>query len=242
MLTATDFAVRHGSAHIGPVSATFGTGVSVLLGPNGAGKSTLLEAWGTLTPHHDGEIAVGGTPVADVGARRTALRSLGMLSQGDDLIDEFRVEAMLRYAGWLSGLDGAVLRDRTAATLERWSLNELRRSRIRRLSGGQRQRVRIACALVHEPEILLLDEPTVALDPQRRAEFRETLGQLAEDHVVVLTTHLISDIIETGATQIVVLDAGAVRFRGTPAELSGGAVTAANLERGYLARVSGGAA
>ena len=185
-----------------------------LLGPNGAGKSTLMKLLVAALLPTTGSILVDGQPLTRV--ERQLKARLGYLPQDFGLFDELTVEQFLDYMAALKGLRGsrAVIRQ----VIRSVNLEEKARAKIRTLSGGQRQRVGIAQALLGDPELLILDEPTVGLDPEERIHFRNLFSQAAQDRLVLLSNHIIEDI-QTVCGQLVVINRGQVLFSGTPEAL-----------------------
>ena len=185
-----------------------------LLGPNGAGKSTLMKLLVAALLPTTGSILVDGQPLTRV--ERQLKARLGYLPQDFGLFDELTVEQFLDYMAALTGLRGprAVIRQ----VIRSVNLEEKARAKIRTLSGGQRQRVGIAQALLGDPELLILDEPTVGLDPEERIHFRNLFSQTAQDRLVLLSTHIIEDI-QSVCGQLVVINRGQVLFSGTPEAL-----------------------
>ena len=161
-----------------------------------------------------GSILVDGQPLTRV--ERQLKARLGYLPQDFGLFDELTVEQFLDYMAALKGLRGprAVIRQ----VIRSVNLEEKARAKIRTLSGGQRQRVGIAQALLGDPELLILDEPTVGLDPEERIHFRNLFSQAAQDRLVLLSTHIIEDI-QSVCGQLVVINRGQVPFSGTPEAL-----------------------
>ena len=185
-----------------------------LLGPNGAGKSTLMKLLVAALLPTTGSILVNGQPLPRV--ERQLKARLGYLPQDFGLFDELTVEQFLDYMAALKGLRDprAVIRQ----VIRSVNLEEKARAKIRTLSGGQRQRVGIAQALLGDPELLILDEPTVGLDPEERIHFRNLFSQTAQNRLVLLSTHIIEDI-QSVCGQLVVIDQGQVLFSGTPEAL-----------------------
>jgi ABC-2 type transport system ATP-binding protein len=179
-----------------------------LLGPNGAGKSTTIAMLAGLIAPDSGTVRINDRPLgtgADPGKR-----SLGLVPQEIALFEELPARANLALFGALYGLTGKALAARSAAVLELTSLTERAADPPREFSGGMKRRLNIACALLHEPEILLLDEPTVGVDPQSRNAIFETLATLADaGHTLVYTTHYMEEA-ERLADRIVVIDHGKV--------------------------------
>lgn len=197
---------------------TLAPGVVGLLGPNGAGKTTLLRTMATVLPPREGTVTVDGTVVDGERVARRVRRKIGYLPQEFGYDAGMRVVDFVRYAAWMRGVP-AEERDRaTNRALVEVDLVAYRRTRMRKLSGGARQRAGIAWAIVGRPPVVLLDEPTVGLDPRQRLQFRKVVAGL-HGSVVVLSTHLIDDI-DAICDRVVVLQGGALRFAGTTGELA----------------------
>lgn len=198
------------------VSFSAGPGITCLVGNNGSGKSTVLRAAATLIPVH-GTIRIGGHRTSTVVGVTAARRRLGYLSAEGGGAPQHTVEEAVTYAAWLQrvprGRRTASVRD----AISRVGLTSRRGERLGALSTGLRQRARLAQVLVHEPEVLLLDEPTSAVDPEHRTVVREILGALGADRTVLLSTHLGEDV-EHAADQVVVLGDGSVRWSGSSAD------------------------
>ena len=198
------------------LSATLTPGVYGLLGANGAGKTTLMRmVCGVLRPT-SGEVCYDGAPVERMGDAYRAL--LGYLPQDFGYYPEFTALDFMEYMAALKGLGRRAARDRSLALLERVGLAGEERRRIRTFSGGMRQRLGIAQAVLNDPEVLVLDEPTAGLDPKERVRFRNLIASFAQDKIVLLSTHIVSDV-EHIADEILVMRAGAVVLAGPPAEL-----------------------
>ncbi|ATE60799.1 ABC transporter ATP-binding protein [Thauera sinica] len=201
-----------------------------LLGPNGAGKSTMFQLLTGLFNADAGEIRVcghdiGRSPVA-------ALASIGVVFQQTTLDMDLSVEANLRFHTRLHGIAGREAGTRIAAALARLGLAERMHEPVRALSGGNRRKVELARAQLHRPSVLLMDEPTVGLDPASRRQLLDEVLALRRDGVAVLwATHLVEEAEE--ADRVVVLDAGKVLAEGTPASLVA-AAGAASLAEAFL--------
>ena len=185
-----------------------------LLGPNGAGKSTLMKLLVAALLPTSGAIRVDGQPLAET--ERLLKSKLGYLPQDFGLFDELTVAEFLDYMAALKGLRHP--QRATAEAVRAVHLEAQSRVKIRTLSGGQRQRVGIAQALLGDPPLLILDEPTVGLDPEERIHFRNLFSRAARDRLVLLSTHIIEDV-QSVCDQIVVIHRGGVRFAGTPEAL-----------------------
>lgn len=183
-----------------------------LLGPNGAGKSTLMQLLVAGLLPTGGEILLDGAPLQK--QERALKRQLGYLPQRFGLYEELTVEQFLDYMAALKQCDGASLQQVMAQT----GLWEQRRTRIGALSGGQRQRVGVAQALLGDPQLLILDEPTVGLDPEERIRFRDLFAQQAAGKIVLLSTHIIEDV-QSICNRLVVLHRGRILFDGAPWQL-----------------------
>ena len=182
-----------------------------LLGPNGAGKSTLMKLLTAALLPTQGSIFVDARPLAK---SEGALKAqLGYLPQDFGLYEELTVTQFLDYMAALKGIRAPKAEIRRV--LSDTNLTPQRRARIRTLSGGQRQRVGIAQALLGSPQLLILDEPTVGLDPEERIRFRNFFSQTAQDKLVLLSTHIIEDV-QSVCNQIVVIHHGRILFTGTP--------------------------
>jgi ABC-2 type transport system ATP-binding protein len=194
-------------------------GITGLLGPNGAGKTTLIRILATLLAPSAGEVRVNGWRAADAGDRVEIRRRLGYLPQDLGLYPRFTVFEFVDYLAILKELDDVADRHRRVrGALEAVELADVAGRKIRTLSGGMRRRVGIAQAIVADPELLLLDEPTTGLDPEQRMRFRQLIAGLGRQRTVVLSTHLVEDVAAV-CTQVVVLWQGQIRFKGTPTEL-----------------------
>src|SRR5271155_1468961 len=179
-----------------------------LLGPNGAGKSTTISMLAGLMRPDGGSIHIDGIALG-TGADPTK-RRLGLVTQEIALIDELSARMNLEFFGGLYGLKGRLLAARIAAALELTSLGDRARDAPKEFSGGMRRRLNIACALLHEPQILLLDEPTVGVDPQSRNAIFETIEVLAgEGRTLIYTTHYMEEV-ERLCDRIVIIDHGKV--------------------------------
>jgi ABC-2 type transport system ATP-binding protein len=195
-------------------------GITGLLGPNGAGKTTLLSILATVNEPDAGRVSAFGLDPGHAAERVEIRRRLGYLPQELGYHRHFTVAAFLDYVAILKEITDRRRRaEEVAKVLAAVSLEDRARSRIRALSGGMRQRLGIAQALLGQPDLLILDEPTAGLDPEQRLRFRELLSGLPGDPVTVLSTHQADDIAAI-CPHVVVLLKGQVHFAGTPAELA----------------------
>jgi ABC-2 type transport system ATP-binding protein len=221
------------------VTMAAGPGVFGLLGPNGAGKTTLLRMMATVIPPSSGRILLLGCDPAAYGPRRQIRRRLGYVPQSLGFYPGFTVVDFVEYFALLKEMPPARVSRAVAAAVERVGLGDHAKAKLRTLSGGMLRRVGIAQAIVNEPDLLLLDEPTAGLDPEQRVAFRALLRDLGRRATVVVSTHLVEDV-GAACTEVALMDRGKVVFRGTPDELvaRGAETTAAGdapLERGYSA-------
>jgi ABC-2 type transport system ATP-binding protein len=221
------------------IELEIGPGVFGLLGPNGAGKTTLLRTLATILRAKSGTLRLLGYDPADDRQRRELRRRLGYLPQSLGYYPNFTVFEFVEYFALLKEMPPAEVPRAVAAAVERVGLADRAKAKLRTLSGGMLRRVGIAQAIVNDPELLLLDEPTAGLDPEQRMAFRALLRVFGQRATVVVSTHLVEDV-GTACSQVALMDQGKVVFTGTPSELTalGEGTTAvgdAPLERGYSA-------
>ncbi len=227
------------------VNLQVGRGVFGLLGPNGAGKTSLLRMMATVLQPSSGSLQLLGRDPANYGQRREIRRRLGYLPQNLGYYPEFTVVEFVEYFALLKEMPPARIPAAVAAAVERVELGERAKSKLRTLSGGMLRRVGIAQAIVNDPELLLLDEPTAGLDPEQRVQFRAVLREFGETATVIVSTHLVEDV-GAACTEVALMDRGVIAFRGTPEELRargvGHSLGDAPLERGYSAVLAEGRA
>jgi ABC-type multidrug transport system ATPase subunit len=221
------------------VTLEAGSGVLGLLGPNGAGKTTLMRMMATVLPPSSGRLRLLDRDPGGYRPRREIRRRLGYLPQNVGYYPGFTVAEFVEYFALLKEVPPGRVPRAAAAAIERVDLGGKAKAKLRTLSGGMLRRAGVAQAIVNEPELLLLDEPTAGLDPEQRVAFRALLRDLGERAAVIVSTHLVEDV-GAACGQAVVMDAGRIVFRGTPDELTAraegaGAVGDAPLERGYSA-------
>ena len=220
------------------VSLRAGPGVLGLLGPNGAGKTSLLRMLATVLPPSSGGIRLLDRDPKSARQRREIRRRLGYLPQALGFYPAFTVVEFVEYFALLKEVPPGRVNESVTAAVERVDLGAKAKARLRTLSGGMLRRVGIAQAIVNDPELLLLDEPTAGLDPEQRVGFRALLRELGQTASVVVSTHLVEDV-GAACSEVALMDAGRIVFRGTPAELTvrgeGHGVGDAPLERGYSA-------
>jgi ABC-2 type transport system ATP-binding protein len=201
---------------VSDLSLEIGTGVLGLLGPNGAGKSTLMRILATVTKATTGLVKWDGV---DIATSPNPLRKvLGYLPQDFGTYPNLNAVEFLSYLATARGLSGRSASRRIDELLELVNLSGARKRPLGSLSGGMKQRVGIAQALLNDPRLLIVDEPTAGLDPEERVRFRSLLAELAGDRIVILSSHIVSDI-EATATSIAVMNKGRLRFKGVPEDL-----------------------
>ncbi len=208
---------RRGTVALDGVDLEIGTGLFGLLGPNGAGKSTLMRILCTLLVPTSGTVAVGGHDV--VRERRAVRQLIGYLPQEFGAWRLHRVQEVLDTLAFLSGLrDTGARHKRVREVLEAVGLDQVADRKVKKLSGGMVRRLGVAQALVHDPRFLVVDEPTVGLDPEERLRFRQLMARLGRERVIVLSTHIVADL-GSGCSDLALIDRGQVVFRGSPARL-----------------------
>jgi ABC-2 type transport system ATP-binding protein len=212
------------------------TGVHGLLGPNGAGKTTLVRALATVLRPAGGRLHLLGEPVNGRVDLRRVRRRIGYLPQEFGFYRRFTVREFVEYLAWLKEVPAKDVPGAVQRAIERVGLTDRADHRMKTLSGGMVRRVGIAQAIVNDPRILLLDEPTAGLDPEQRMQFRALLRELAADTCVVVSTHLVEDVV-AACTDVLLIDSGQLVFEGIPADLeaAGGERGAGDspAERGY---------
>jgi len=217
------------------IELEIGPGVFGLLGPNGAGKTTLLRTLATILRAKSGTLRLLGYDPADDRQRRELRRRLGYLPQSLGYYPNFTVFEFVEYFALLKEMPAREVRPAVARAIERVDLEERARARLKTLSGGMLRRVGIAQAIVNDPALLLLDEPTAGLDPEQRVAFRGLLREIGTRSTVIVSTHLVEDV-AAACGEVGLLDRGRLVFRGTPAELmqrGEGGIGDSPLERGY---------
>jgi ABC-2 type transport system ATP-binding protein len=191
-------------------------GVVGLLGPNGAGKSTLMRILATITKPTTGRVLWNGT---DISRSPDTLRAtLGYLPQDFGVYPNLNAVEFLTYMAAIKGLDGKAARRRIDDLLQLLNLTDARTRRLGGYSGGMKQRVGIAQALLNDPQLLIVDEPTAGLDPEERARFRNLLSELSGERIVILSTHIVSDV-EATATTIALMRNGQLQRHAAPETL-----------------------
>jgi ABC-type multidrug transport system ATPase subunit len=200
------------------VSLRVGPGMLGLVGPNGAGKTTLMRIVATLLEQTEGRATWNGHDTRDEG--EAIRRMLGYLPQDFGLYPELSARKFLRYIAAMKGIPAELASRRVDQLIEIVNLEQVADRKLSGYSGGMKQRVGIAQALLNDPELLIVDEPTAGLDPEERVRFRTLLSSLTADRLIVLSTHIITDV-EAVATRLVLLKEGRVQSDTTPEKLMG---------------------
>ena len=205
------------------VSFELTEGVTGLLGANGAGKTTLMRMMSGILSPTGGEIRADGIPAFSESYRAM----LGYLPQDFGYYPEFTAREFVEYMAALKGIEKRKARKKTEELLELVGLSDVAKKKIKTFSGGMKQRVGIAQALLNDPKILILDEPTAGLDPKERVRFRTLIEELGKDSIVLLSTHIVSDI-EHIADRLIMMREGCIVWKGSQNEIS------CDLEEFYL--------
>lgn len=210
---------RYGSKiAVDRLECTLKPGVYGLLGANGAGKTTLMRMICTVQRPTSGQILYNGRPIEEMGEEYRC--ELGYLPQNFGYYPEFTALKFLLYMASLKGLGKTAAMNKSLELLELTGLLEVKDKRLRTFSGGMRQRAGIAQAMLSDPRILILDEPTSGLDPKERVKFRNLISSFSKDKIVLLSTHIVSDI-EYIAGEILVMKNGSLVHRGSPGQITG---------------------
>ncbi|HEY4389595.1 MAG TPA: ABC transporter ATP-binding protein, partial [Ktedonobacteraceae bacterium] len=214
--------IYRGGVHaLNDVNLTIPHGMFGLLGPNGAGKTTLMRLLAGILRSSSGTIHVGEYDAATEHGRGAIKQLLGYLPQELGLYPDLSAREFLDYIGILKGLqDRKSRQQRVSHLLETVALSDVAHRKLKTFSGGMKRRVGIAQALLGEPQLLIVDEPTAGLDPEERIRFRNLLTTLAGDRTVLLSTHIVEDIAQT-CQNLAVMRSGQVTFQGTTAQLIG---------------------
>jgi ABC-type multidrug transport system ATPase subunit len=207
---------RRGILALRSFSVQLKPGVLGLLGPNGAGKTTLMSILATITKATEGRVLWNGV---DIARNPDALRSvLGYLPQDFGVYPNLNAVEFLEYLAAVKGLDGPTAKRRIEELLQLVNLTEARKRPLGGFSGGMKQRVGIAQALLNDPQLLIVDEPTAGLDPEERVRFRNLLSDLSGERIVILSTHIVSDV-EAAATDIALIEKGRLVAHASPEAL-----------------------
>ena len=197
------------------VSLTISQGMFGLLGPNGAGKTTLMKVLTTLLKKTDGEVKICGIPIEN---SRQIRNMTGYLPQDFSMYGNMSAYEALDYLAVLSGMSKAERKIKVPEMLEKVNLSEKQKTKVKSMSGGMKRRLGIAQAIIHDPKVIIVDEPTAGLDPEERVRFRNLLCEIAKDRIVLLSTHIVGDI-EATCENIAVLNQGKLCFNGKLTEL-----------------------
>ena len=195
---------------------TFNEGIYGILGANGAGKSTLMNLITDNVKRDGGEILYNGTDVLKLGNEFRSL--LGYMPQQQGLYESMTAETFLTYMARLKRIPGRNIKDEITRVLALTNLSDVRHAKIYSFSGGMKQRVLLAQAMLGEPKVLILDEPTAGLDPKERVRLRNYIFELSKNRIVLLATHIVSDI-EAIAGDIILMKEGKIMMTGSPKEL-----------------------
>jgi len=215
---------EHLTRHFGSFAAVAGVSFSVpegeivgILGPNGAGKTTCIRMITGFLPPTSGRVTLGGEDL--FGDKDVALRrQIGYLPENVALYPELRVDEYLIWRGRIEGMDRASIRERLPKVLESCLLTDVRKQIIGTLSKGYRQRVGLAGAILHDPKVLVLDEPTVGLDPKQIVAIRELIRELGKRHTLLLSTHILPEV-ELLCQRVLIIDRGRIVAEGSPESL-----------------------
>lgn len=197
------------------VNLTIEKGMFGLLGRNGAGKTTLMKVLATLLPKSEGEVTICGVPIEQASKIRMMT---GYLPQEFSMYPNMTVYESMDYLGVLSGLSKTERKERIPGLLLKVNLQNDLRKKVKVLSGGMKRRLGIAQAILHNPKVLIVDEPTAGLDPEERVRFRNLLCEVAEERIVILSTHIVGDI-EATCEQAAVLNEGEIIYNGSVSDL-----------------------
>ena len=219
-LTGITKVYRSGARALNGIDLHIGPGTFGLLGANGAGKTTLMRIVAGIVQPTSGTVCVAGRDMATAEERTWVQRRLGYLPQELGLYPDLSAREFIDYIAILKGMvDRRARHDRVEELLNLVGLTDVASARLKTFSGGMKRRVGIAQALLNHPRLLIADEPTAGLDPEERLHFRHLLMRLETDRTVVLSTHIVEDIVQT-CTNLVVLGEGRVLFQGSTAELA----------------------
>ncbi len=220
-ITLSGLRKRYGSTDaVAGLSLRIGPGVTGLLGPNGAGKTTLMRMLATVLAPTDGRLRLLGLDPDDLEQRTEIRRRLGYMPQEPGFHRHFTAFEFVDYVAILKEMTDARARhDEVRRVLREVGLDDVSGRRIRKLSGGMRRRIALAQALLGDPQLLVLDEPTASLDPAQRMRFREIASGLGQERIVLVSTHQTEDVAAL-CQRVIVMRAGDAVFDGTPAQLS----------------------
>jgi len=222
MIRVDNVSKRYGSTlAVDSVSFEIGAGEIVgFLGPNGAGKSTLLKMMSTWLPPTSGSISIDGHDVAK--EPLAVRRSLGYLPEHNALYEGMRVDRFLDFMGKARGLRGALLKERIEWAVDKCSLQDVIGKRVSECSKGFRQRIGVGSALLHNPPVILLDEPTHGLDPLQVVAFREFLQSLSEGRAILFSSHILAEVVAI-SERLLIINGGKLLADSSLVELKAGA-------------------
>ena len=218
------------------INLTINQGMFGLLGRNGAGKTTLMKTLSALHQKKNGSITVCGIPIENANEIRSIT---GYLPQEFSMYPNMNVYEALDYLGTLSGMTKSERKERIEMLLKKVNLMEHQHKKVKALSGGMKRRLGIAQALLHNPKVLIVDEPTAGLDPEERIRFRNLLTNEADERIVILSTHIVGDI-EASCEDIAIMNDGKILWQGTVSELisnARGKVFTVNVPKKYLPQI-----
>ena len=218
------------------IDLTIEKGMFGLLGRNGAGKTTLMKLLSTLHGKQSGKVTVCGIPIE----KSAEIRKItGYLPQDFSMYPSMKVSECLDYLGTLSGMKKQERKERIELLLRKVNLYGQRNNKVKSLSGGMKRRLGIAQALLHNPKVLIVDEPTAGLDPEERIRFRNLLCEVAEERIVILSTHIVGDI-EATCENIAIMNEGSILWNGSIGkilDLAKGKVFTATVSKNNIAKV-----
>lgn len=216
-LTIRNLTKQYGSKPaLNKLNITLNNGIYALLGPNGAGKTTMINMLVGILQPTSGEILCDGKPI--LSCERDYLSQIGYLPQSPSFYKQFSAEDFLSYMCLLKDIPKKQIAAKVNELLESVNLSDVRKKKLGTFSGGMRQRIGIAQALINDPSLLILDEPTAGLDPKERMRFRNILSKLSRDRIIILATHIVSDV-EYLADWVILLREGNLVSMKKPAEL-----------------------
>ncbi|MEQ1842700.1 MAG: ATP-binding cassette domain-containing protein [Verrucomicrobiales bacterium] len=225
--------IKNLSKHFGPKVAVDGVSFEVkkgevlgFLGPNGAGKSTTMRMITGFLPPTGGTVRVGGADIVEDELR--AKSKMGYLPESAPLYNDMSVQGFLGFAAEIRGLDGLQRDKAVDRVVEMCFLHSVRQQSIDTLSKGYRHRTCLAQALLHDPEVLVMDEPTDGLDPNQKHEVRNLIRRMGEDKAIIFSTHILEEV-EAACTRAIIIDRGRIIANGTPAELRARATSAGSV-------------
>lgn len=232
---------RSSATAVSGLTIEFRQGIHALVGRNGAGKSTLMNAVVGLQQVHAGRLTVLGVDLQTTNHRRELMSRIGYLPQEFGYIPNFSVREFVEYSAWLKKVRASDRAEAVTAAIKTVNLTSQSATKLSKLSGGMRRRVGIASAIVHDPSLVILDEPTNGLDPEQRISFREVLRDISTNRCVLISSHLIEDV-QAVASSVLLLEAGRGIFAGSTDAMrkhaNADAPGDSELERAYSALIS----